>query len=135
MRPYLIIIFTVLTVVSCKKAVEKVQENIILDLMTNGQWTVTRYLEGDDDLTVDFAPYSFQFYKNGTVSGFWSGPEEKGTWVAMVESRSIKADFPQAGLPLQKLNADWKITDSSMDEVKAKTTVDNIQKTLWLKKK
>lgn len=135
MKKLLIITAALIGLTSCKKAVEKAQENIILDVMTDGQWLISRYLEGTTDLTNDFAAYSFQFYRDGRVSGFSGQPEEKGTWVAHIDSRSIETAFPNADITLRKLNGNWKITDSDWDEVKAETTTDNILKTLWLRKK
>ena len=135
MKRFIIMAIVTLTVVSCKKTVEKIQENYMLNLMTKGQWVVTKFEEGSTDVTTDFAAYSFQFYENGTVSGLSAGPENKGTWVADIANRSITANFPNADVTIQKLNANWKIIDSSTDEVKATTTINNILKTLWLRKK
>lgn len=135
MKYILIILLAVMTAGACKKTVEKIQENAALSIMTNGQWIVNKFIESTDDVTDDFAGYSFQFYENGTVIGLSGGAEKKGTWEANITGRTITAHFPDGELPVEKLNAVWTITDSSVDEVKAKTTSGNIQKTLWLKKK
>ncbi|MFT4023182.1 MAG: hypothetical protein QM664_05290 [Flavihumibacter sp.] len=135
MKHVLIILLAVIAAGSCKKAVEKIQENAALSIMTKGQWVINEFTESTDDVTGDFAGYSFQFYENGTVIGLSGGAEKKGTWEANIAGRTITAHFPGGGLPVEKLNAVWTITDSSADEVKAKTTIDNIPKTLWLKKK
>ena len=103
--------------------------------MTNGQWYVHSFREGSKDITGDFAPYSFQFYRDGRVSALSEGSEDKGTWAADVDARTITSDFPNAADPVRKLNAAWKITDNSWDYVKAETTVQGIKNLLHLKKK
>ncbi|MBC6490303.1 hypothetical protein ACFSQD_08280 [Flavihumibacter stibioxidans] len=120
---------------SCKKAIEDKKADIVLDAMTNGQWYVSSFIEGGSDLTTSFAPYVFQFYRDGKVSGFTSTSEEKGTWAGDPDALTIQSQFPTASDPVKKLNALWKILDSSWDYVKAETTVDGQNKQLQLKKK
>lgn len=120
---------------SCKKVIEDKKADIVLDAMTNGQWYVSSFIEGSSDLTTSFAPYVFQFYRDGKVSGFTSTSEEKGTWAGDPDALTIQSQFPTASDPVKKLNALWKIVDSSWDYVKAKTTVDGQNKQLELKKK
>lgn len=120
---------------SCKKAIEKKKEDIVLDAMTNGQWYVYSFREGSTDITGDFAPYSFQFYRDGRVNALSEGNEDKGTWAADVDARTITSNFADAADPVRKLNATWRITDNSWDYVKAETTVQGLKSLLHLKKK
>ena len=111
---------------SCKKFVRQQEQNAIIDLVTNGQWRVTGYIDHQTDtLTSDFAGYAFQFYENGTVYGTKTGQQTIGTWSADVASKSITSNFPTAVYPITLLNHTWKITDSYTDSVAARTPVDS----------
>ena len=120
---------------ACSKAIEEKKEDIILDAMTNGQWYIYSFKEGNTDISSSFSPYTFQFYRDGKVSGFTSETEDKGTWVGDVNTLSIITNFPAASEPVSKLNATWKITNNTWDYVKAETTVQGVKHLLHLKKK
>lgn len=120
---------------ACSKAIEDKKEDIILDAMTNGQWYIYSFKEGSTDLSSSFSPYTFQFYRDGKVSGFTSETEDKGTWVGDVNTLSIITNFPAASEPVSKLNATWRITNNTWDYVKAETTVQGVKHLLHLKKK
>jgi hypothetical protein len=120
---------------ACAKAIEEKKEDIILDAMTNGQWYIYSFKEGTTDISGSFSPYTFQFYRDGKVSGFTTETEDKGTWVGDVNTLSIITNFPAASEPVSKLNATWKITNNTWDYVKAETTVQGVKNLLHLKKK
>lgn len=117
----------------CKKIIQQQEQNAILDLVTNGKWKVTRFLQNANDSTAAFSVYLFQFYRNGTVEGISMSQVIQGTWAADVNARTITANFPSAGSPVNLLNAVWKITDSYTDSVSAKTISAPVNK-LELKK-
>ena len=111
---------------SCKKFIEQQEQNAIVDLVTNGQWRVTGYIDHQTDtLTNDFAGYLFQFNENGTVYGVKFGQQTNGTWSADVSKKSITSNFPTAAYPITLLNHTWTITDSYTDSVAAKTPADS----------
>ncbi|WP_157473855.1 hypothetical protein [Flavihumibacter petaseus] len=120
---------------SCKKAIEDKKEDLVLDAMTNGRWYVYSFVDAGQDITASFSPYEFQFYRDGKVSGLSSTGEVKGTWDGDPNAMTISASFPEAGDPVKKLNALWKVVDNSWDYVKAQTTVDGSARQLYLKKK
>ena len=120
---------------ACEKQVEKVQEEVGLDIMTNGQWRVTSFLEGTTDRTADFSPYKFQFKNDRTVDAIVNNAVQKtGTWQADVATRSITSNFAGSTAPLSLLNGTFTITDSSPTYVKAQRTVNGILHTLRLDK-
>lgn len=135
MKKLALLILAFCSLFSCKKAIEDIQGNIILDAMTNGQWIVYEFTSAGENLTSEFDPYSFQFYRDGSVSALTSSSDTKGTWAGNTTNRTITAEFPGASDPLGNLNAVWRMTDSSWDFVKAETTLNNIRKTVWLRKK
>jgi hypothetical protein len=121
---------------SCKKAIEQQQKNIIIDAMTNGRWYVQLYTQNTTDITADFLGYEFQFYENGNVDGIKTPLTQSGTWGADISNYTITAAFPAAANDtLKLLNYTWKITDSYLDYVEAKTTTGSGDNILHLRKK
>jgi hypothetical protein len=127
--------FALLFNLSCKKALEKKAENMIMDAITNGEWIVEQYIEGGNNISSQFLNYSFKFNSNGTVTGTINSTSTNGTWAANATDYTITADFPSAGDPLKKLNGLWKIKDSYWDYVKAEMTTPSGTNVLTLRKK
>lgn len=129
-------ILIVLTLVffSCKKAVQKQEENAALNIMTNGTWRVTQYLQDSVDITSTLSQYTFQFYANGTVTGTNGSIMVTGTWTTNIANRTITSTFPTGSGAVNELNAVWTITDSSTDYVIAFTTLNSITDNLKLQK-
>ena len=120
---------------SCKKAIEKKQEDLVVEAITNGVWIVQQYFEAAVNISSDFADYDFQFNKDGSVNGTKGGNITNGTWSGNATNYSITSNFPSASNPIQKLNGVWKITDSYWDYVEAEMTTPAGKNILHLKKK
>ena len=118
------LVFCVAASVSCRKFIEKQKQQVAENIITDGNWRVSRYVSGDSDLTAAFNGYLFQFKDNGTVDGIMGSQIITGTWSADIASRTISSGFPAGKLPVSLLNYTWKITDSYNDSVSANTQVD-----------
>lgn len=127
--------FLVLASLSCKKAIEKKQQDIIMDAITNGVWIVDQYFEGSNNISSDFLYYEFQFHNDGTVTSSKSSTVSNGTWSGDASNYSITSQFPAATDPLKKLNGVWHIKDSYWDYVKAEMTTATGINVLYLRKK
>jgi hypothetical protein len=120
---------------SCKKAIEKKAQDMVLDAMTDGEWIVEQYIEGSNNISGQFLNYSFRFYKDGTVTGTVNSATTNGTWAANASDYTIASDFPTATDPIKKLNGLWKIKDSYWDFVKAERATADGTNVLTLRKK
>lgn len=130
----LILLLTPLLIsISCKKAIERKKEQIVIAAVTNGRWVVTQFKNNGTDITTNFTGYEFQFYEAGTVDAYWSVNKNTGTWSGDIGAYTITANFQSANDTLQQLNEVWKITDSDWDYVRASGA--NGTKLLYLKKK
>jgi hypothetical protein len=127
--------FALLFTLSCKKAIEKKAENMIMDAITNGEWIVEQYIESGNNISSQFLNYSFKFNSNGTVTGTINSTSANGTWAGNATDYTITAEFPSAGDPLKKLNGLWKMKDSYWDYVKAEMTTSSGLNVLTLRKK
>lgn len=106
--------------ISCKKAIENKQRDLLIDAITSGEWKVHKYIEGSVDVTNQFYSFSFKFEEQGTVHAKYAGSLiADGTWTGDINSYTITSQFPGAGDPLQKLNGVWKLTDSYSNYVEA----------------
>jgi hypothetical protein len=120
---------------SCKKYIQQQEQNYIVDLVTNGKWRITGYLDHQtNNITDSFAGYLFQFNKDNTLYGVRNGQQTNGTWTVDISKKSITSNFPTASYPITRLNFTWIITDSYTDSVAAKATVDTSYNILNLHK-
>lgn len=120
--PGIALIILYFSLSSCKKLVEEQQRDVLLEIMTQGQWSVESFIEGADSTTAQFTGYKFQFLSEGLVYGIHDGDSIPGVWHGDLENYSIQSEFPGAGDPLKKLNGTWKIKDSGIDFVAAEMT-------------
>jgi hypothetical protein len=127
--------FALMLSTSCKKAIEKKVEDMVMDAITSGEWIVEQYKEGDANISNLFLNYYFKFNSNGTITGTINGSASDGTWEPNTTDFTIFTDFPTATDPVKKLNGLWKIKDSDWDYVKAEMPTANGTKLLILRKK
>ena len=129
----LFLLFAVLA--GCKKTVEKIQEDLIIKAMTDGQWAITSFTLNSTNITADFSTYKFQYYSNKTVDAIKSGTVEKrGTWDGNATTMTTSASFPSATYPLTLINGTWNITNTSWTYVVATQTNGSENKTMRLDK-
>lgn len=131
----ILVMSLLLTGISCKKAIEQKQDDLILKAITDGTWIVEQYFENGSNISYEFLNYDFKFNANGTVTGIIATDTTQGTWSGSSSTASITSTFPTSSTPLVKLNAVWKITDSYWDYVEAKTTIGSDSMILHLRKK
>ncbi|MEO7312338.1 MAG: hypothetical protein ABIX01_18190 [Chitinophagaceae bacterium] len=100
--------FALLSLSSCKKAVEQKKQDALVDAMTASTWYIGQYLEGSNILTGDFDGYDFNFKSDYTVVASKAGVNLSGSWTADVNTKVLTANFT-SGLPLSRLNGTWAI--------------------------
>ena len=105
---------------SCKKAIEKKKEDLVIAAMVSGQWTVTNFVYNSNTITSDFSAYKFQYYENKTVDAIKNGAIEKtGTWDGDASNMTTSASFTNVAEPLSLINGNWHIDDSGWTYVVA----------------
>jgi len=122
-RKLLIFLFVFLPFTySCNKLIEEKKKDVIVDAMTDGRWIVKDYKAAGIYVTAEFDGYEFQFFENGKVQAIVNTTITNGTWIGDVNALTITSNFSGAQLPVTRLNATWKITDSDWSYVKAYST-------------
>lgn len=126
----------ILLLLSCKKYIQKKEQNALEAVVTNGFWYVSGYQQNDSDITASFSGYLFKFDANSTVTATFGTSSATGQWSDNIDARTVTANFPGAAAPLVNLNETWTITDSYTDSVAAKAvdTVNHTTNILQLKK-
>lgn len=131
----LLSLILIISLLSCEKKKEEVQEELVIFAMTSGQWKVTNYTMDSMNRTSDFNPYLFQFKSNNTVDAINNGAVEKtGSWQGDPNARTIASQFTNANAILTLLNGTWNITRNSWTYVEAKQTINSTEHSLRLDK-
>lgn len=129
----LLLIFSLL--VSCKKTIQKKEEDLVIKAMTSGQWIITNFVYNSSDITADFNNYKFQYYSNRTVEAIKNGTVEKtGTWDGNAATMTTSANFNGATVPLSLINGSWHIDNNSWTFVIASQNTGAETKTMRLDK-
>ena len=135
-RFFVFLAAVLILVPSCKKAVQKKHEDLLIMLIVSSQWVVTKYTKGTEDLTADFSPYAFQFKDDFTVEAIINNIVEKtGTWNGSLATKTIQSNFPNPNPILALLNGTWLVTDSGLDYVESTQTINGEKHFLRLVKK
>lgn len=135
MKKLFAIFFGLILLTSCKKTVENVAQDLVIQAMVNGQWKVSKFTKNGNDITVDFAAYKFQYHSNKTVDAIKNGIKERsGNWDGNATAMTTWADFPGAPTPISLINGTWNITKNSWTFVEATQTNGTEIKTLRLDK-
>jgi hypothetical protein len=129
----LIIILILFT--GCKKAVEDILQDAVIQAMTNGQWKITSFTKDGVDITASFSEYKFQYYSNKTVDAIKNGTIEKtGNWDGNATTMTTWAEFLNVSEPLSLINGNWHIDNNSWTFVVATQNNGNEIKTMRLDK-
>ena len=116
--PIFLIMMVLLT--GCKKLVEKIQEDLVIKAMTDGYWKVTSFTLNGNNITADFSTYKFKYYSNRTVDAINNNVvEQTGTWDGNASTMTTWANFVSPAYPLDLINGNWHIDNSSWTMVQA----------------
>ena len=135
MKKFTILLLFFFSLFSCKKTLEEKARDIVVNAMTSGKWSITRFTTDGTNITSDFTGYSFQFFENETVDAIKNNSvEATGSWKGDAANMSISANFTNVSEPLSLINGTWSITNNSWTFVEAKQTSGAQVKTLRLDK-
>jgi hypothetical protein len=136
MRFFIFLVVVCMAATGCKKKIDAIKEDLLVKMILNSQWVVTKYMDGPVEKTADFSPYYFQFRKDYTVDAFKDNAvTTTGTWSGNIDTKTITSNFPNTNPILQLLNGSWLITDSDLSYVQATQTVNGQERFLRLVKK
>jgi len=101
---------------ACKKTKDNIIEDLMIKLITENVWYVTKFNVAGVSNTSEFNGYDFYFGKDNKVTAKKAGQADiVGTWVGSQEGQSIDSKFPGAPLPISKLTGVWLVTNTDLD--------------------
>lgn len=135
MKRSILVCFTIFLFASCKKTVDNIKTDLVIQAMTDGEWTLTKFTMNGVDISTDFTGYKFKYYSNKTVDAIKNGIVEKtGTWDGNASTMTTWANFTGASYPLNLINGSWHIDRNSWIYVESSQTIGTDSKTMRLDK-
>lgn len=123
----ILILFTAIAFASCSSDDDAGDANTsefenIKTTVTQGEWKVTKLVDGQSDHTVEFESYVFNFNEDGTVLAQNDLLSEPGTW-AYDNSSSSGEEFVlqfSETPPFDEINDDWDIVSVTNSKIELK---------------
>ena len=135
MKKIVIFIGIAFLLAGCKKAIQNIQEDLVIKAMTDGEWAITNFTQNGNNITADFTGYKFKYYSNKTVDAIKNGTVERtGTWDGNASTMTTSANFTTPGYPLTLINGSWHIDDNGWTFVVATQVNGSETKTMRLDK-
>jgi hypothetical protein len=123
------------SLLGCQKQIQEIEEDLVIQAMTSGQWKMSAFVQNGSDRTADFIAFRFRYNRDYTVDAIRNGIiEQRGTWNGSASTRTISANFPNPINPIDLVNGNWSITRSGASYVEATQSLNGIQKTIRLDK-
>ncbi len=127
----------IMSIFSCKKSIDKLKENYVLGVLTDGRWFLDNYTFNDADITSNFSEYEFQFYDNGKMDAIntTTASVVSGTWSGDVDHLTFTVSLPTSDPKLLRLNYVWQWLKSNIGVVFAENVTATQKISIRLKKK
>ncbi|MBC7874390.1 MAG: hypothetical protein H7Y01_10360 [Ferruginibacter sp.] len=118
---------------SCKKNPPTIPEDLVIQIITTGEWSVTDFKLNGNNLTLDFAGWRFKYFENKTVDAKFNGNVmNTGTWDGSQSTMTTTANFPGAAHPVTLVTGTWSFVPSGSRVVEASQTIGADVKTMKL---
>ncbi|WP_347372748.1 hypothetical protein [Aequorivita sp. Q41] len=120
----ILLLFTAFAFIACSSDDDAGDANTnefqqIETTLPQGEWKITRLIDGDSDHTSDFNSFTFTFKEDGTVNATNDLYTEPGTWAYDNSSNSgeeLVLQFSETE-PFDEINDDWDIVSISSSKI------------------
>lgn len=120
----LFLVLAIIGLASCNSNDDSGDANInefeqIKTTLPQGEWKITKLIDGTSDHTADFDSFVFTFNENGTVIAANNILSEQGTWAYDNSSSSgeeLVLKFNETA-PFDEINDDWDIVSVSNSKI------------------
>lgn len=117
-----------------KEQIEKKVEDMVVKVMVDGVWVVTKYMEDSTDLTSELLGWECQFYENRNCTAKKDGITIHGTWDGSYANQTMTGNFGN-NPPLNKMNGVWQIKRSTLTTGQFERTGNGVFYRLEIQKK
>lgn len=133
MKRILVLVLLMSTLTGCKKTIENIKQNLVVKVMTDGEWKISSFTEDGAQLGADYSDYAFKFNENETMEARKSGTlQSSGTWHGDANALTISTLFNGVENPLLRTNGTWKIDNTTETTVNATQVGGNASRTMKL---
>ncbi len=120
----ILILLTIVSFASCSSNDDSGNVNTnefeqIKTTLPQGEWKVSKLIDGQSDHTVDFESFVFSFNEDGTVVAQNDLFTENGSWVydnTSSSSEELVLQFSET-TPFDEINDDWDIVSESNSKI------------------
>ncbi len=91
---------------------------ILSDIIVNGTWHVSSFIDNGDDETYEYTGYNFTFSSNGSVVAIKSTTTINGTWSTTMEDGYSKLNLNFNDNLIEELEEDWRILENNNSLIK-----------------
>lgn len=124
----ILILFAVTALAACSSKDDSGDANTnefeqIKTTLPQGQWKVSKLIEGESDHTINFESFVFTFKEDGTVAAQNDLFTENGTWLydntsddSSGNDEELVLEFSET-TPFDEINDDWKIVSVSNSKI------------------
>lgn len=88
------------------------------DIIVNGTWYVSSFIDDDQDETQEYNGYNFTFSSNGSVVAIKTTTTINGTWSNTMEGDYSILNLNFNGNQLEELEEDWRILENNNSLIK-----------------
>ena len=118
---------------NCVKDPPFVPDDLLIQILTDGEWSITEFKYNGDDSTQKFAGWRFKYHASKSVDAKYATVVmQTGTWDGNQSAMTFSANFPSATSPVTLVNGSWNVTTPGTRVVTATQTVGSVQKTMKL---
>ena len=101
-----------------------VPEDLLVKILTDGEWSVTDYKLNGTDRTPEFSGWRFKYYNTNVVDAKFNGSvTNSGSWSGNQSDMNFSANFPSAPSPVNLVNGTWHVDQPGTRIVVASQTV------------
>ena len=87
------------------------------DILSDGNWKVTSYIDSGQDETYKFTGHSFDFTSGGTVNVTASSGNTSGSWSTGEDDSTVKLNLSFNSTPHSDLNDDWHVITQTNSKI------------------
>lgn len=92
----------------------------LIEILVDGAWHVSYFVEENKDETLEFEGYNLMFLSNGTIKATKDNSTIYGIWSSYSDGEIQKLGTDFDGTKLKELSEDWIISEFNDDDVKLK---------------
>lgn len=117
----------------CNKPPTIIPEDLLVKVLTEGEWSITNFTMNSTNYTQDYAGWRVKFHSNKTADAkFNAAVVYTGTWDGSQSTMTFTCNFPGATLPISRVIGTWNVIPSGSRIVDGTQTVGTDVKTMKL---